>query len=326
MVTDQKSAEPLVSYVILTRNRATDLAENLTQLVQQTYRPLEIIVVVNGPDNQTIRMLATYFSPRQFPWIKVIHNRENLGVTGGRNVGMRAARGEIIVCVDDDASFRDPGATARVAQYFRVRPLLGVLAFQERSYVTPDKNLHWGFPGRTPLADRDRPFETYYYPGAGHAIRAVALNETGLYPERYFYSTEEKDLSYRMLEHGYEIWYTPDVTVYHKVTPAGRNYNRDRLELRNHIWFSMRLLPWRRAIGYMLFWIVYETVRTFPHFSIVRGGLRDAWAQRGAVLAERQPVSSATLLKMRMLRPAGGEFRRRLGQIKTMLGLTGART
>ncbi|MFO0704588.1 MAG: glycosyltransferase family 2 protein [Candidatus Andersenbacteria bacterium] len=244
----QSALSPLVSYVILTRNRTADLAENLVALAQQTYKPLEVIVVVNGPDEPTLQLLR-----ERFGWVRVVQPSKNLGVAGGRNAGMRVARGEIIVCVDDDASYRDVRATERIVQYFRVKPMLGVLAFEERSYFTPDKNLHWGFPGRLPARDRARPFETYYYPGAGHAIRASALNETGLYPERYFYSTEEKDLSYRMLDRGYEIWYTPDIKVYHKVTPAGRNYNRDRLELRNHYWFGMRLLPWPRAVGHAAF-------------------------------------------------------------------------
>jgi GT2 family glycosyltransferase len=309
-----EAVKPLVSYVILTRNRAADLAENLDQLARQTYKPMEVIVVVNGPDEETMRMLGSNYA-----WARCIQNRENLGVAGGRNTGMRVARGEIIVCVDDDASFRDVRATERIVQYFRVKPMLGVLAFEERSYFTPDKNLHWGFPGRLPGIDRERPFQTYYYPGAGHAIRATALNETGLYPERYFYSTEEKDLSYRMLDRGYEIWYTPDVKVFHKVTPAGRNYNRDRLELRNHYWFGMRLLPWPRAIGYAAFWTAYELVRTFPRWSLVFGGIREALRERRAVLIERHPVKAQTLMLMRELRPAGGELRRRLGQLKNVL-------
>ncbi|MFH0831022.1 MAG: glycosyltransferase [Parcubacteria group bacterium] len=306
--------QPLVSYIILTRNRAKDLAENLTLLGRQNYRPSETIVVINGPDQETGALLL-----RQFSWVRVILSQQNRGVAGGRNLGIQAARGEILVFIDDDASFRDERATERIVQYFKIKVALGVLAFSERSYFAPETFLHWGFPGRLPERDGANHFETYYFAGAGHAIRARALKQTGLYPERYFYSTEEKDLAYRMLECGYEIWYTPNVRVYHKVTPAGRNYDRDYLELRNHYWFSMRLLPWPQAVAYALFWTGYELIRTFPRVGLVTRSITEAMAVRKAVLLERKPVRGTTLAKMRTLRPWPGELVRRVRQLRRVL-------
>lgn len=305
----------LISYVILTRNRAEDLKENLEYLAKQAYSPLEVVVVVNGPDDETRQLLRDKFS-----WVRVISNSKNLGVTGGRNAGIKNADGEIIICIDDDAVIKDPSATQRVAQYFRVMPELGALAFSERMYLDPSQYLNWYFPGRLPEHDGQNHFETYYYPGAGHALRASALNETGLYPERYFYSTEEKDLSYRLIDRGYRIWYTPDIQVHHKESPKGRNYYRGYHELRNHIWFGMRHLPVGKAIGYSIVWIAYTSVRAFPRqLGAVPRALSEAWQHRAEILRERKVLKPDTFARMRELRSLRTELTRKFRQFKRVV-------
>jgi GT2 family glycosyltransferase len=300
-----------VSYVLLTRNRRDDVVENLESLAKQRYPEIEVVLVVNASEDDTASVVRS-----RFPHVRVIESKTNTGVTGGRNLGMRAARGDILIIVDDDAVLKDPLATSRVVAEFEKNEKLGVLAFQERSYFNPEVILHWDFPGRVPEQDATQAFETYFFVGVGHAIRASALQKTGLYPEQYFYSTEEKDLAFRMLDRGFEIWYTPRVQVFHKVSPTSRDYNRGYHELRNHIWFGMRLLPWPQAIGYATVWFGYVTVKSFPrHLPFVYRALRDAWKTRRDILKERRPVSRATLAKMRRLRPTRSDVRKRFKQL-----------
>ena len=86
-----------VSVVICTYNRADSLGATLESLIHQRHADLEV-VVVNGPStDHTLDVLL--------PWVdrvKVMHcPAANLSMS--RNIGIRAAAGEIVAFIDDDA-------------------------------------------------------------------------------------------------------------------------------------------------------------------------------------------------------------------------------
>ncbi|MEG0499789.1 MAG: glycosyltransferase family 2 protein, partial [Rikenellaceae bacterium] len=57
---------------------------------------------------------------------------------------------------------------------------------------------------------------TPYLHGAAMMIRKEVIKKVGLMPEIYFLYYEELDWSSSMVENGYELWYEPRATVYHK--------------------------------------------------------------------------------------------------------------
>jgi len=66
--------------------------------LQQTYRRLEVVVVVDGPDPRTEEALASILDGR----LRVIVNEQNVGPAEAKNAGARNARGEWIALLDDD--------------------------------------------------------------------------------------------------------------------------------------------------------------------------------------------------------------------------------
>jgi glycosyltransferase involved in cell wall biosynthesis len=89
---------PLVSAVIPTRNRPELVKRALVTALAQTYSPLEIIVVIDGPDSVTTDVLASFNTDA----LTTVCLPESVGGSEARNIGVRRARGEWIAFLDDD--------------------------------------------------------------------------------------------------------------------------------------------------------------------------------------------------------------------------------
>ena len=83
---------PLVSVVILNYKRLSALMQTIESVVAQTYANREIIVVDNHSEEEVAAALQRFGSE-----IELIELDTNLGACGGRNVGLTAARGEIVI-------------------------------------------------------------------------------------------------------------------------------------------------------------------------------------------------------------------------------------
>ena len=92
--------EPLVSIVIPTYNRREILHRSLLDLVRQTYRNLEILVVNDGGES----IADLNFDPR----IRILELPANVGAVAAANAGIEASRGEyVLLNPDDDALYLD---------------------------------------------------------------------------------------------------------------------------------------------------------------------------------------------------------------------------
>jgi glycosyltransferase involved in cell wall biosynthesis len=89
---------PLVSVVIPTLRRPKLVLRALASVLNQTYEQIEVIVVIDGPDEETIDVLRTINDPR----LQVIVNPRSLTAAGARNLGVDHAKGEWIAFLDDD--------------------------------------------------------------------------------------------------------------------------------------------------------------------------------------------------------------------------------
>ena len=89
---------PLVSAVIPTHNRPQLVCRAVRSALNQTYVNLEVIVIIDGPEPETRRMLEDLQEPR----MRVIELQKNMGISEVRNIGAREARGEWISFLSDD--------------------------------------------------------------------------------------------------------------------------------------------------------------------------------------------------------------------------------
>jgi len=89
---------PSVSVVIPTRFRPKLVLRAIGSVLNQTFEDLELIVVIDGPDEETSDALRTISDPR----LRVVVNPSSLTAAGARNVGADHATGEWLAFLDDD--------------------------------------------------------------------------------------------------------------------------------------------------------------------------------------------------------------------------------
>ena len=127
---------PIVSAVIPTRNRPDLVLRAAMSALKQTFRGLEVIVVVDGPDGATLPALSTILDPR----LRVIALKDPVGGAEARNIGVQAATGQWIALLDDDDEWL-PGKIEKqlaTAESSTAKRVLVVCAFVERSATRQD--------------------------------------------------------------------------------------------------------------------------------------------------------------------------------------------
>jgi glycosyltransferase involved in cell wall biosynthesis len=92
------AAAPAVSAVIPTRGRPELVARAVKSALNQTWRDLEVVVVVDGPDPATVAALLALGDDR----VRVIPLEASVGGSQARNLGAAEARGAWIALLDDD--------------------------------------------------------------------------------------------------------------------------------------------------------------------------------------------------------------------------------
>ncbi len=270
-----------VSVVILTYNRKPCLELNLASLVNLQDEDLEIIVVDNGSEDGTQALVA-----REFPSVRLLRNDRNLGAVG-RNLGLQAARGDIVVTLDDDVLGLADQDLAVLRDLF-ARPELGAVCFKVVHFSTGEV-CNWCHHRRAE-EDADSRFLTYEITEGAVAFRRAALAAAGLYPVEFFISHEGVDLAFRLMNAGYVVEYDSAVTVRHRHERAGRaSWRRHYYDTRNLFWVAARNLPFFYAVKYLLRGVVAMGVYSlrdgfFWHWlrAICHGlaGLRPALAGR----------------------------------------------
>jgi len=88
----------LVSVVIPTRDRPSLLVRAVESARSQTFRHIEVIVVLDGPQPEALRAIEQIGDPR----IRACTLPESVGLASALNAGVREARGQWVAPLDDD--------------------------------------------------------------------------------------------------------------------------------------------------------------------------------------------------------------------------------
>ena len=91
---------PLVSVIIPTFNRARTITHAVESVLQQTHRPLELIVVDDGSTDGTAEVLRAYQDRLIYVY------QENAGPAAARNRGIRESKGDLLAFLDSDDEWR----------------------------------------------------------------------------------------------------------------------------------------------------------------------------------------------------------------------------
>ena len=211
--------EKKISVIVITYKRLEVLKGTINSLLLEQNDFEELILVDNCSQDGTLEY-GQQLEIKQKK-VKFYSLPENGGVAAGRNFAVQQALGDILVFIDDDAVFNSQGYLPEIEKKFEQNENLGILAFRIINYYS-GKMQAKEFPFTNKKLDQEKERKTSTYIGAGHAIRKEVFEKCGDYPEDFFYGGEELDLSFRAIDHGYEIIYYPTVEVLHKQVPTGR--------------------------------------------------------------------------------------------------------
>jgi GT2 family glycosyltransferase len=272
-----------IAVVVLTQaDRPDELARAIASVRAQQKVDLQLVLVVNGAH-----------SPQPESADRLIVLPENVGIPGGRNVGAAAADARLVMFLDDDAELLDPGLLAAVVDRFKADPRLGAMAIRLIDEHGRTQRRHVPRLGAR-SAERSGPVT--HFIGAACVVRAAPFYAVEGFDARFFYAMEESDLSWRLLDAGWSIWYSADLKAYHPRTAPSRHDGYARLTARNRLWMAWRSLPAPMFAGYLLTWTSIAVARGGNRREML-AGYREAWSARPV----RHPIRWRTVVRMTLL-------------------------
>jgi GT2 family glycosyltransferase len=211
----------LTSVVIITRNRPGLVHQCLDRLLQQDYGPFETIVVDASSNQQTEEIV------KQYPVVRYIYLPNGKNKMGrSRNLGIEAAKGEVIAFIDDDSMVRDGWLSSLISCY-NAEDIGGVggrvideieLKYQIAAPVVgrvfPDGRVIDNF-----ALELNGVIEVDRLKGCNMSFRKHVLQEVGLFDEYYDNTWDDVDICTRVKKGGYRLLFNPRTVVDHLAAP-----------------------------------------------------------------------------------------------------------
>jgi hypothetical protein len=224
----------LISVITINYNGLKDTCELMNTLPLEN-DTLEVIVVDNASQNDEASVIE-----QRYPQVKVIRSSKNLGFAGGNNLGIQASHGKYLFFINNDTIIDSKDKEQKDSF---LQSLIHRLESSDKiGMVCPKLRFTWGdhpiqYAGYTPLSpitmrnhsigfgEQDRgqydvPHLTPYAHGAAMLVKREVIERVGMMPECYFLYYEELDWSMMIRRAGYDIWFDPSFTVYHKESQA----------------------------------------------------------------------------------------------------------
>ncbi|TLQ42637.1 glycosyltransferase family 2 protein [Streptomyces marianii] len=282
----------LGAVIITMGDRPDDLRALIDSVAKQDGDPVEVVVVGNGapvtgvPDG-----------------VRTVDLPENLGIPGGRNVGIEAfgpGGGDVdaLLFLDDDGLLPNSDTAELVRRAFEEDPALGIVSFR---IADPDTGLtQRRHVPRLRASDPMRSSRVTTFLGGANAVRTKVLEQVGGLPDEFFYAHEETDLAWRALDAGWMIDYRSDMVLYHPTTPPSRHAVYHRMVARNRVWLARRNLPVPLVPVYLGVWILLTLLRR-PSAAALKawlGGFKEGWT---TPCGPRRPMRWRTVWRLTRL-------------------------
>ncbi|MFE9728058.1 glycosyltransferase family 2 protein [Streptomyces sp. NPDC005794] len=263
----------LGAVIITMGNRPDELRALLDSVAKQDGDRIEVVVVGNGAP-----------VPDVPPGVRTVELPENLGIPGGRNVGIEAfgpsgADVDALLFLDDDGHLPHTDTAELCRQAFEADPKLGIVTFR---IADPDTGVtQRRHVPRLRASDPMRSSRVTTFLGGANAVRSQVIAEAGPLPGEFFYAHEETDLAWRALDAGWMIEYRADMVLNHPTTAPSRHAVYHRMVARNRVWLARRNLPAPLVPLYTGVWLLLTLVRrpSLPALKAWFGGFREGWTK-----------------------------------------------
>jgi GT2 family glycosyltransferase len=274
-----------LSIMITTRNRIEDLKRTLRVLTALNPAPDEILITADGCTDGTAEFVKS-----ALPKAKLFVNQPGIGSAASRDRMMREVRGDLVLALDDDSHPEQLDCILRIVPLFEQRSGLAVLHFPQRTDEYPETLAQTNF-GSEHL--------TRSFANSGAVLRRSAYLQLPGFESRFFHMYEEPDYALQCVAAGYDVLFSPVITIRHHYSRQARDETRiHHRHARNEFWSTLIRCPFPFAIGIVL-WRVFSQLR----YACKRGWswvVREPawWGQALAgiphCLRKRRPVSWAS--------------------------------
>ncbi|HEB01509.1 MAG TPA: glycosyltransferase family 2 protein [Candidatus Portnoybacteria bacterium] len=214
----------LVSINILTYNGQDLIKPCLKSVLEQTYPNLEILIIDNASSDGSVGYLK-----KNYPQLRLIENKKNLGFSVGHNMAIKKSRGEFILCLNQDvvldrdfikkalAVFKEDKKIGAVqGKLLRsqtgIIDTTGLIIFRNRRIISRGQ-------GKEDRGQYEKKEEIFGVDGAAPIYRRSALEDIKInseyFDEDFFLYKEDVDLAWRMRLAGWKSVYQPEAVGYH---------------------------------------------------------------------------------------------------------------
>jgi GT2 family glycosyltransferase len=207
----------------------------------------EVIVVDNNSNDHSQEMLK-----KNFPQVRLIENKRNLGFSAGCNQGIKQSQGRYILLLNPDTELT-PGGFKKMIDFMDSKPEVGICApkmmdkegnlqFSCRSFpsyltaisssqsilnrIFPDNLLSQKYLLKN--QDHSQIREVDWVSGSCLLAKREMFEKVGLLDERFYMYVEDVDLCYRAKMAGFSVFYFPPVVVVHHI---GKSTQKKKLDM-----------------------------------------------------------------------------------------------
>ena len=227
---------------------------------------VEVIVVDNGSREDHGASFKDIY-----PSLIYIRSEKNLGFAGGNNLGIRVAKGDYLLLLNNDTEIT-PGLLSALRGELDHRPEVGMISplilyfddktivqyagFTEMNYITCRNNT---------IGEREKDEgqyngvsrETGYCHGAAVMCRKADVDSIGSMDELFFLYYEELDWCEKFKRAGKKIWFTGDARIYHKESMSvGKESSiKTYFMTRNRMLFIRRNTGWLNTLLFSIYYL-----------------------------------------------------------------------
>jgi len=227
--------QPEVSVVVVswnTRDLTLACLRSVVAAVPAGSPSVEVVLVDNASNDDTVDAVTSSLAP-----VRVIRLDENVGFARAANRGIAETSGRLVLLVNSDADLSGD-SIARLSAILDARPEAGAvgaalvgpdgeLQFSCGRFLNPvnqcaeslglSKLVHLSWLRRTYASSelRGEAVTVDWCVGACLMIRRSALDDVGVFDERFFMYSEDEDLCLRLHRRGWTVLHAPNVTVAH---------------------------------------------------------------------------------------------------------------
>ncbi|MCZ8512547.1 glycosyltransferase family 2 protein [Paenibacillus filicis] len=264
--------------IIIINYNTCELTLNCLKSVfeSETSYSYEVILVDNASKDASIEKI-----PKQYPAVRFLANKDNLGYSKANNQGIMMAEGRYVLLLNSDTIIQ-PDSIQTMIHFMDSNPNVGAAGCKivlpdgsldkacRRGFPTPSASFYYasGIARRFPKNPRFNQYQLTHldpdqdYPvdclvGAFMMVRKAAIDQAGLLDEEFFMYGEDIDWCYRIKQAGWDIYYYPKTQIIHYKGASSRRKPLKIIYEFHRAMFLFHRKHYRDKYFFLINWMVY---------------------------------------------------------------------